>query len=82
MARMRLSTAWVAGMTLWQWRRHKPSAPKSGATGGSQMKTIATRLPDVEAAMLLELQKTDKDFRDLPRLILQKVRNEYSALGK
>ena len=46
------------------------------------MKTIATRLPDVEAAMLLELQKTDKDFRDLPRLILQKVRNEYSALGK
>ena len=29
---MRLSTAWVAGMTLWQWLKPTPSPPKSGAT--------------------------------------------------
>jgi len=29
------------------------------------MKTITIRLPDVEAAMLLEVQKVNKDFRNL-----------------
>ncbi len=46
------------------------------------MKTITIRLPDVEAAMLAELQKKDKNFRDLQLMVLQKVRNEYRALGK
>jgi hypothetical protein len=29
------------------------------------MKTITIRLPDVEAAMLLEAQKRSKEFKDL-----------------
>lgn len=44
------------------------------------MKTITIRLPDVEAAMLAEVQKKNKEFRDLQRLFLQKVRNEYQAI--
>jgi hypothetical protein len=30
------------------------------------MKTIAIRLPDVEAAMVVEMQKRNKAFKDLP----------------
>ena len=29
------------------------------------MKTITIRLPDVEAVMLVEVQKRNKEFRDL-----------------
>jgi len=32
MGGMPSSTAWVAGVTQWQWQRHTPSPPKSGAT--------------------------------------------------
>ena len=44
------------------------------------MKTITIRLPDVEAAMLLEAQKRRKDFRDLQSIVLQKIRLEYESL--
>jgi len=33
---------------------------ETGATGVSQMKTITIRLPDVEAAMLVEVQKKNR----------------------
>jgi hypothetical protein len=36
------------------------------------VKTITIRLPDVEAAMLVEVQKRNRDFRDLA---------EYSKLN-
>ncbi len=41
------------------------------------MKTIAIRLPVVEAAMLAEVQKVNKAYRDLQGLILQQIRQEY-----
>ena len=41
------------------------------------MKTIAIRLPDVEAAMLVELQKRNKAFKDLQQLLIQQIRQEY-----
>ena len=41
------------------------------------MKTIAIRLPDVEAAMLVEVQKKNKAFKDLQQLLIQQIRHEY-----
>ena len=41
------------------------------------MKTITIRLPDVEAAMLVEVQKRNKAFKDLQQLLIQQVRQEY-----
>ena len=48
-----------------------------GACGGAQVKTITIRLPDVEAAMLTELQKRNKAFKDLQQLLIQQIRQEY-----
>jgi len=42
------------------------------------MKTITIRLPDVEAAMLLEVQKVNKAYRDLQGLITSQIQQEYS----
>jgi len=44
------------------------------------MKTITIRLPDVEAAMLVEVQKQDKAFRDLQSLLIFYIRQEYKKL--
>jgi len=41
------------------------------------VKTITIRLPDVEAAMLVEVQKRNKVFRDLHQMLIQQVRHEY-----
>ncbi len=41
------------------------------------MKIITIRLSDVEAAMLVELQKRNKAFRDLKSYLLQQIRLEY-----
>ncbi|GIS13575.1 MAG: hypothetical protein CM15mP116_01580 [Synechococcus sp.] len=41
------------------------------------MKTIAIRLPDVEAAMLAVVQKRNKAFKDLQQLLIQQIRQEY-----
>jgi len=49
---------------------------KAGAIGGSQMKTITIRLPDVEVAMLVEMQKRNKAFKDLQQLLIQQIRQE------
>ena len=40
------------------------------------MKTITIRLPDVEAAMLVEVQKGNKAFKDLQQLLIQQIRQE------
>ncbi len=45
------------------------------------MKTLTLRIPDVEAAMLVEVQKTNKSFRDLKRLLLGLIRQEYQKLS-
>ena len=42
------------------------------------MKTLALRIPDVEAAMLLEVQKTNGAYRDLQGLLLRQIRQEYA----
>ncbi len=42
------------------------------------MKTITIRLPDVEAAMLMEVQKRNKSYRDLQGLIFSQIRQEYA----
>jgi len=41
------------------------------------MKTLTLRIPDVEAAMLAEVQKSNKSFRDLQGLLLGLIRKEY-----
>ena len=48
------------------------------------MKTITIRLPDVEAAMLVELQKRNKVFKDLQQLLIQHIQQEYAktSIGK
>jgi len=41
------------------------------------MKTITIRLPDVEAAMLVEVQKRNKTFKDLEKLLVGLIRKAY-----
>ena len=41
------------------------------------MKTITIRLTDVEAAMLMELQKRNKAFKDLRLFMVQRIHQEY-----
>ena len=41
------------------------------------MKTITIRLPDVEAAMLVEVQKSNKELKDLRLFLLTRIRREY-----
>ena len=42
------------------------------------MKIITIRLPDVEAAMLGEVQNRNKVFKDLQQLMIQQIRQEYA----
>ena len=44
------------------------------------MKTITIRLSDVEAAMLVEVQKVNKSYRDVSRLLTRQIASEYKAL--
>ena len=46
------------------------------------MKTITIRLPDVEAAMLLEVQKTNRAYRDLQGLLVSQIQQEYAKTPK
>ena len=41
------------------------------------MKTITIRLPDVEAAMLTEVQKVNRAYRDLQGLLISQIQQEY-----
>ena len=45
------------------------------------MKTLTLRIPDVEAAMLVEVQKSNKAFRDLQGLLLGLIRQGYQKLS-
>ena len=45
------------------------------------MKTITIRLPDVEAAMLAEVQKRNRDYRNIQAWMLQQIRQEYQKLS-
>ena len=42
------------------------------------MKTITIRLPDVEAAMLVEVQKVNRAYRDLQGLVVSQIKQEYA----
>ena len=44
------------------------------------MKTITIRLPDVEAAMLVEVQKVDKVYRDLSICISKLIKDKFASL--
>ena len=44
------------------------------------MKTITIRLPDVEAAMLVEVQKKRQNLRSLENTLTELIRREYSRL--
>jgi len=46
------------------------------------MKTITIRLPDVEAAMLIEVQKVNKAYRDLQGLLVSQIQQEYAKTSK
>jgi hypothetical protein len=46
------------------------------------MKTITIRLPDVEAAMLVEVQKVNKSYRDLQGLLINQIQQEYAKTPK
>jgi len=46
------------------------------------MKTITIRLPDVEAAMLMEVQKVNRAYRDLQGLLVSQIQQEYSKTPK
>jgi hypothetical protein len=46
------------------------------------VKTITIRLPDVEAAMLVEVQKVNKAYRDLQGLLISQIQQEYQKTSK
>jgi len=46
------------------------------------VKVITIRLPDVEAAMLVEVQKRNKAFRDISGFVSSRICDEYSKLFK
>ena len=46
------------------------------------MKTITIRLPDVETAMLVEVQKVNKAYRDLQGLLVSQIQEEYAKTPK
>lgn len=41
------------------------------------MKVITIRLTDVEAAMVIEVQKFNRAYRDLQALMSRQIRQEY-----
>jgi len=46
------------------------------------MKNITIRLPDMEAAMLTEVQKVNKAYRDLQGLLISQIQQEYAKTPK
>ena len=45
--------------------------------GCSQMNNITIGLPDVEAVILLEVQKSNKSFKDMYQQLIKQIRWEY-----
>ena len=50
--------------------------------GEEQMKTITIRLPDLEAAMLVEVQKINRTIRDLQCLVISQIQEECAKTTK
>ncbi len=46
------------------------------------MKTYRIQLDQVEVAMLQEVQKVNRDYRDLQVLVINQIRQEYAKLPK
>jgi len=46
------------------------------------MKTIRVQLHPVEEAMLIEVQKVNRRFRDIETLLLGQIREEYAKTPK
>ena len=46
------------------------------------MKTISVRMTNVEAAMLAEVQKANKSYRDLQGLLVSLIHQEYEKVIK
>ena len=46
------------------------------------MKTIRVHLLPVEEAMLIEVQKVNRRFRDIETLLLGQIREEYAKTPK
>jgi len=46
------------------------------------VKTITIRLPDVEAAMLVEVLKVNRAYRDLQGLLVSQIQQEYAKTPK
>ena len=46
------------------------------------MKTITIRLADIEAAMLVEVQKVNRTYRDLQGLFVCQIQQEYAKIVK
>ena len=46
------------------------------------MKTFTIRLPDVEAAMLVEIQKFNKEFQNLEKLVSRLIAGEYKKIAR
>ncbi len=46
------------------------------------MKTIRIHLHPVEEAMLVEVQKVNRRYRDLEALLLGQIREEYAKTSK
>jgi hypothetical protein len=44
------------------------------------MKTTTIRLPDVEAAMLVEVHKADSTFRQIDKYLVAAIRSRYAQL--
>jgi hypothetical protein len=46
------------------------------------MKNITIGLPDVESAILLEVQEVNKAFRDLQALLINQIQIDYQKTAK
>ena len=46
------------------------------------MKIITIRLPDVEAAMLAEVQKVNRAYRDIQGFLVSQIQQEYAKTPK
>ena len=46
------------------------------------MKIITIRLPDVEAAMLVEVEKVNRAYRDLQGLLISQIQQGYAKTAK
>jgi len=46
------------------------------------MKTITIRLPDLEAAILEEVQKVNQAYRDIQGFLVSQIQQQYAKTAK